>query len=380
MADFSFKTTLSITCPKQLSPFLSEELQQLGYRILSERQTGIDVVGSLNDSIELNLKLQTAHRILYLLAETVADTPDELYEWLARIPWEDYIPAPGYLAVTSRVNHPTINNSQFANLKTKDAIVDRIREKTGQRPNTGADTSKTVVFLFWDKQEARIFLDTSGESLSRRGYRLENTEAPMQESLAAALVKATGWKPGMHFINPMCGSGTLFTEAARRALNIDPAARRRHFGFMHIRGFDREVYKNLRKDLIKLRQSETSSIFIASDYSKAVMNAAQTNAEAAGIADIVTFKQCDFAATEVPDGDGIVILNPPYGERMGEKDFLDDTYQRIGTWFKKQCSGKKCFVFTSDLKLARKIGLKPFYQEKFYNTTLECYLLGYEIY
>ncbi|MCH8556605.1 MAG: methyltransferase [Balneolia bacterium] len=380
MGDFSKPSTISISCPKQLAPYLKSEAEALGFSPDSMRETGIDITGSLNDCIRLNLELRTAHRIHYLLDETKASDPDQLYKWLMTIPWEDWIPANGYVAVTSRVNHPTITNTQYANLKVKDAIVDRMREKTGRRPDAGSDLNRTVVFLFWDTKQARIFLDTSGESLSRRGYRVENTEAPMQESLGAALVMATGWKPDQHFINPMCGSGTLAIEAAMSGLAIEPGSRRRGFGFLHIKGFDRTVYKEERLRLRAARKELTGGRIIATDHDERSVAAARANAEAAGVDHLIEFHVCDFSETDVPEGDGVIIMNPPYGERMGNKQELAATYNEIGTWFKHKCTGKTGFVFTGDVPLSRKVGLKPFKNLLFYNTTIECRLLAYELY
>ncbi len=380
MSLFRKESVITLSCPRKLAPYLRKETEALGFRTTDFRETGLDVRGTLNDCIRLNLQLRTAHRVHYLIAETKADTPDALYTWLAGLAWEDWVPANGYIAVTSRVNHPTITNTQFANLKVKDAVVDRIRAKKGVRPNAGADLNKTVLFLYWDEKQARIFFDTSGESLSRRGYRVENTEAPMQESLAAALVMASGWVPGMHFINPMCGSGTLAIEAAMHAAGIEPAARRRNFGFMHINGFERAEYKKQRLALRAGRKDAVPGQIIATDHSPDTLEAARRNAKAAGVEAFITFACCDFSETPVPDGEGVILMNPPYGERLGIRHKLQQTYTEIGTWMKHEAKGKTGYVITSDPGLAKKIGLKPMVNQTFFNTTLECRFLGFELY
>lgn len=382
MADFQATSTISISCPKQLAPYLKSEVEALGFSPESMRETGLDVRGSLEDCLTLNLCLRTAHRVHFLISEAKIDTPDALYTWLKALAWEDWIPAKSYFSVTSRVEHPTINNTQFANLRCKDAIVDRFREVDGTRPDTGPDTTKSVVFLYWDKNQARIFMDTSGESLSRRGYRVANTEAPMQESLGAALVMATGWNPasGQAFINPMCGSGTLAIEAATLMMGYEPAARRRNFGFMHIAGFDRKLYKQKRMELRKNRLETSPARIIATDYDTKVIKAAQENAAAAGVGQFIEFKRCDFTKTPLPEGDGIILMNPPYGERLGDKDLLIETYEDIGDWFKQKGTGKTGFVFTGDVGLSKRVGLRAARKEAFYNTTLPCQLLEYELY
>lgn len=380
MSLFVKESIITLSCPRKLAPYLRQETEALGFRTRDFRETGLDVHGTLNDCIGLNLQLRTAHRVHYLLSEAKADTPDQLYNWLVNLPWETWIPRNGSIAVTSRVSHPTITNTQFANLKVKDAVVDRIRAKTGLRPDAGSELTKTVLFLFWDEKQARIFFDTSGESMSRRGYRVANTEAPMQESLAAALVMASGWKPGMHFINPMCGSGTLAIEAAMHAAGIEPAARKRNFGFMHINGFERAEYKKQRLDLRAGRKEAVPGQIIATDHDPHTLEAAQQNAKAAGVGELITFACCDFSETPVPEGDGVIVMNPPYGERLGIRHKLQQTYTEIGTWMKHQAKGKTGFVITSDPGLAKKIGLKPSVNQTFFNTTLECRFLGFDLY
>jgi len=165
-----------------------------------------------------------------------------------------------------------------------------------------------------------------------------------------------------------------------KGLGIEPASRRRNFGFMHILGFDREVYKKERRALIKARKETFSGKIIATDHSREALEAAQQNAKAAGVESMIEFRLCDFADTELPEGEGVIIMNPPYGERMGRKALLEETYTDIGSWFKHHAKGRRCYVFTGDLPLSKKIGLKPEETRKFYNTTIECRLLRYEIY
>ncbi len=387
MADFSTPGTISVSCPLQLAPFLEKELLDLGMTPINIRSTGMDVKGSLKDCIRLCLGLRTAHRVHFLLEETKIDTPDQLYGWLKKISWEDYIDANGYLSVTSRVDHPSISNTQFANLRVKDAVTDRIRSKKGRRPDSGPDLSKTVLFLYWDKDIARVYLDTTGESLSRRGYRRQQGPAPMQESLAAALVMQTGWpelmkKPGAVFVNPMCGSGTLAIEAALFAKGLEPGALRKNYGFMHITGYERTFYREIRKENLKKRETENiiTPVIIAADHDKNAIDAAMENAEAASVRDMIQFELCDVADTPVPDGEGAVLINPPYGKRIGETEALKDLYQKTGDFLKNSCAGKTGFVITGNPELGQKIGLKASSKKMFFNSTIECRLLEYELY
>lgn len=382
MADFSESSTISLTCPKGIVPYLKEELVELGFPIISERPAGIETRGTLEDCMKLNLCLRTAHRVHYLLKEFKAEDSDHLSEALFTIPWENYIDKYGFVSITSFIKNDTITNDQFANLVVKDAIVDRIRTKRGARPDSGADLTKSVVFLFWKGNEASIYLDTSGESISRRGYRIRNHTAPMQETLAASIIKASKWEPGQHFINPMCGSGTLAIEAALMALKRAPGLLSPNFGIKHILGFDEEKWNSLRSELKQesLKDFENHSRILATDIDPRAIEAAKKNAQTAGVDHLIEFDVCDFRDTEVPYGDGVVVFNPPYGERIGQDENLAGLYKTIGDFFKQDCSGKWGYVFTGNFALGKKVGLRTSRRIEFYNSTIECRLLEYELY
>ncbi len=380
MANFSQKSTISITCPVGLAPFLQKEVTDLGYQTNEVRDTGLEIKGTLNDCIRLNFHLRTAHRVHYLIDERPVDNPDTLFKWIKLMQWEDWIPPNGYFSVTSRVDHPTIDNDQYANLRVKDAVVDRIRFKESTRPDTGPDLNSTVLFLYWDKEIARIFIDTSGESLSRRNYRSASVSAPMQETLAAGIIYSTNWKPGMHFINPMTGSGTIAIEAALIASNRAPASLRNNFGFMHIRGYDPEYYKQLRDESKINSRKEIEAKIIATDQDQSAIRSAIKNAKTAGVDHLIEFEKCEFERTPVPEGDGVIVLNPPYGLRLEPGEDLRPLYKGIGDFLKSEGAGKTGYVFTANNALAKKIGLRSKSKTLFYNTTLECRLLEYELY
>ncbi len=380
MTNFLKPRKIRITCPTGLSPFLVEEIKKLGFTPDSTGKTGVEISASLSQTITLNFWLRTAHRVHALVEETVAKTPDQLTEWLKNISWEDWIPADGYISVTSRVDHSEIENTQYANLLVKDAIVDRIRSKTNIRPDSGPDLDKTVVFLYWTDDVARIFMDTSGESLSRRNYRSENISAPMQETLAAGIIRSTDWEPGQHFINPMTGGGTLAIEAALIAVNRAPASLRNNFGFMHIKGFDEEEYHAIRDAAKKSVKKQTEGKIIATDNDPSAIEAAKKNAQTAGVDYLIDFKTCDVAETPVPEGDGVIIVNPPYGIRLEPGEDLRPLYKKIGDYMKKEGAGKTGYVFTGNKALSKKIGLRSKSRTMFYNTTIECRLLEYELY
>ncbi len=347
---------------------------------LCEGIAWVETEGTMEDSIGLNLFLRTGQRVLFLLEEFDAKGPDELYKKMSRIEWEDIIPEEGYLCVTSSVKTPTINDSRFANLKCKDAIVDRMNTKFGRRPDSGPKRDKTVIHLYWKDEKCQVYLDTSGEPLSRRGYRRIPLKAPLQETLAAAVVLATGWRGDGHFINPMCGSGTLAIEAAMIGLNKAPGLLRSNFGFMHLKGFNGSSWKALRKKAAASAKKSFNGKIISTDISKEAVEAAKKNALTAGVAHLIDFGVCDYAETPVPEGGGVVVLNPEYGERLGKTEELKGTYKGIGDFFKKRCQGYKGYIFTGNLDLAKKVGLRTKRKILFFNSNIECRLLEYDLY
>ena len=233
---------VTITCNKRLSPYLSQEVKELGFEAEETFVTGVRIKGTINDCIRLNLNLRCASQVLYSLKQFDAINADDIYNNLHTYPWENVLPENGYFSVTSNVLNPTINNNMFANLRVKDAIVDRMREKTGKRPSTGAELTGAVIHLFWKNESAEVFIDTSGDSLARHGYRKIPGRAPMLEALAAATILATKWDRKSPFVNPMCGSGTVAIEAALIATNTRPGLSRLNYAFMHLLGYNENIY------------------------------------------------------------------------------------------------------------------------------------------
>lgn len=380
MEVFNTPGKIIITCNRKLSPYLQAEVRQLGFDIKRGFATGVELFATVNDCIRLNLNLHCASQVLYSLAAFPARNPDELYNALSAIAWEELIAFDGYVSVTSNVNNATITTPLFANLKVKDAIADRIKAKKGLRPDSGPDQHKTVVHLYWQDNQAEIYLDTSGETLAKHSYRKHPGKAPMLEALAAGVVYATGWDGQSAFVNPMCGSGTLAIEAALIATNRKPGLFRMNYAFMHILGYDEQVFFAERRRLKDQVNKKSTAVIIASDLSSEAVNIAQANAKTAGVDQLIDFHVCDFAETPLPDGKGVVVFNPEYGERMGTHTKLEATYSRIGDFLKQRCGGKRGYVFTGNPDLAKKIGLHTSRRVEFYNGKLDCRLLEYEIY
>ena len=380
MRTFSEKSKLLVTCAKGLAPLLVGELKTLGFPVEVEKTLGVFSRGSLDDTILLNLKLRTGFRVLYHLLDFSADSPADLYLHIRKIEWEKWLPLDGYFSVTSAVFTESINDTRYANLKCKDAIVDRFQDVCGQRPNSGSDRNKAVIFLYWRDRFCSVFLDTSGDSLSKRGYRKIPGVAPMQETLAAGVVLASAWRGQGHFVNPMCGSGTIAIEAALIALDKSPGLLRNNFGFMHLNGYDKSQYLKIRKDIRSKVKNTAECRIVVSDIDRRAVSAAEKNATTAGVNRFLEFEVCDFKNTEIPTGEGVVFLNPPYGKRMGQLQDLEKTYRDIGDFFKQKCMGYRGYIFTGNPQLQKKVGLRTKRRMIFYNSKIECRLLEYELY
>ena len=373
------KTTIMITTPRGLEKCLMEEVKALDLPVTWAGVSGVKTEGTLLDAMKLNLHLRTGHRVLFLLKSSLCRNADELYRSVAQIPWETIIPADGYVSVVSNVVNESITDTRFASLKCKDAIVDRIHKHKGRRPDAGPEQNSAVVNLYWHNNQAEVYLDTSGEPLSKRGYRKIPLSAPMQETLAAGVIETAGWKGAGHFVNPMCGSGTLAIEAALIGANRAAGLVRPSFGFMHTLLFDKEGWARLRAEALAAQRPLAGKI-IATDILPEAVAAAQQNAKTAGVENLIEFSACDFAETPLPQGNGVVVLNPEYGIRLGEESELAETYRKIGNFFKHKCQGYKGFVFTANTMLAGQIGLKSKRRYNFYSGKVECRLYEYELY
>lgn len=374
------KTKIVVTSQKGLIPFLKREIIGLNLPIISETLSSIETEGFFYDTMRLNLRLRTGHRVLFLIREFRCNTPSDLYKNSSKIKWEDYLDKNGYVCVTSSVDNPGITDNRFANLKVKDAIVDRIRKIFGTRPDSGPDRDRAVIHIFWKENLCSVYIDTSGEPLQKRGYRKIPFKAPMQETLCCATIMATSWSGDSHFINPMCGSGTLAIEAALIAANRAPGLVRDNYGFMHINGFEKNKWKELRKEAKKEINKAPHIKIIATDIDEEAIKGAKKNALTAGVDHMINFRVCDYKDTQIPEDKGIVVINPEYGRRLGEIKELEKKYKDIGDFFKKRCKGYMGYIFTGNLELTKKVGLRAKRRLIFFSSTIECRLLEYELY
>ena len=381
MQIFNTESRIIVTCSNRLSIYLEQEIKKLGYTPVRIFKTGVEIVGTMQDCIKLNLNLRCASQVLFSLKEFRAVNADDVYKIALDVAWENIIPAEGYFSISSNVSNETITNNLFANVKLKDAIADRFREKTGARPDSGSTLNGVVIHLYWKEEAAEIFIDTSGETLSKHGYRKIPGKAPMLESLAAGVIYATNWNRETPFINPMCGSGTIAIEAALMATNRVPGLYRSNYSFMHLQGYDTAMYEKEFEAIEAQVQENPSLKIIVSDISEDAINVSKINAGMAGVEDMLTYEVCDFQQTTLPEENGsIIIFNPEYGDRLGEEIALEETYSLIGDYMKKKCKGYTGYIFTGNLELAKKIGLKPKRRIEFFTSKIDCRLLEYELY
>ncbi len=381
MQIFKTNSRIIVTCSNRLSIYLEKEIVALGYTPVRIFKTGVEISGNMQDCIKLNLNLRCASQVLFSIKEFRAVNADDVYNVSMDVEWENIIPAEGYFSISSNVSNETITNNLFANVKVKDAIADRFRNKTGSRPDSGSTLNGVVIHLYWKEEAAELFIDTSGETLSKHGYRKIPGKAPMLESLAAGVIYATNWNKETPFINPMCGSGTIAIEAALIATHRVPGLYRSNYSFMHLQGYDKAMYEK-EFDAIEAQVVENPSLqIIVSDISEDAINISKVNAGMAGVEDMLTYEVCDFQQTTLPEVAGsVIIFNPEYGDRLGEEIELEETYALMGDYMKKKCKGYTGYIFTGNLELAKKIGLKPKRRIEFFTSKIDCRLLEYELY
>ena len=387
-----------ISCAKELSRWTEVEVRDLGYTPIEVTENTVVVRGDMRDVMKLNLKLRTAHRVLVPLLRADCRNIRDLYHLAKSIDWENLIEADGYFSVSSIVHNYTIRDTRIPSLYTKDAIADRMRERCQRRPDSGGENKGSAVFVYWERNEVIIYLDTSGEPLSKRGYRKIPGSAPMQETLAAACLMAMHWDKKSPFLSPMCGSGTPAIEAAMMALNKAPGALKGHFAFQSIKGYSRiipgetapriaprqhigaspeQIWKEIVLDAKNEEVTEVIPKIIATDISPEAVENAHTNAIAAGVAPYIEFKDCDFAETPIPQDKGCIFFNPEYGIRLGTVEELAPIYERIGTFMNEKCAGWTGGLITGNPDLARLVNLYYKTRVPFFNGPIDCRLFIY---
>ena len=366
------------SCPRGLEALLAEELAAAGARATEALPGGVAFEGDLRTCYRANLESRLATRVLAKVGRSGYRGERDVFEAALAVKWPDWFSEKQSIRVDVKAIRSTLKSLDFATLTIKDAVCDRFRADRGSRPDVDTRSPGVRIQAFLDSQTVTFYVDTSGEALHRRGYRRDAGEAPLKENLAAGIVRLTGWKPEEPLVDPMCGSGTIAIEAAMAALAIPPG-HARAFGFERLACHDREAWKDVRDAaLARRRPSERLPIFARDRYGDELKKA-RANLEAAGLVDCVEVKQADILDTRAPAASGVMIANPPYGERLGEDAALEEFYPRLGDTLKKYYAGWRCYLFSGDTRLPRLIRLAVSRRTPLYNGPLECRLYEYRM-
>ena len=365
-----------------LEPVLAKELTQLGANNVQIGRRMVSFTGDKEMMYRANFSLHTAIKVLKPIYRFKAQSADDVYEEIKKIDWSQYLDNEHTFAVDSVVFSEEFRHSKFVSYKVKDAIVDQFREKTGSRPNISVANPDLRLHIHIadvapGKSECTLCLDSSGESLHRRGYRQESVEAPLNEVLAAGMILMTGWKGDTDFIDPMCGSGTILVEAALIAHNMAPGLFRKEYAFEKWPDFDAELFDNIYNDDSKEREF-THHIY-GYDVDMKAVNTARLNVKAAGLTADITVEQQDFKDFTQPKEKSILVCNPPYGERISTPDLLG-TYRMIGERLKHQFLDNDAWILSYREECFEQIGLKPSIKIPLYNGSLECEFRKYQIF
>ncbi len=374
-----------VTCARGVEEITEAELREIGIPLTERVPGGVFFEGDQDALYRAHLWLRTANRVLLILRSFPVKTPDELYENLLLFKWETFLTEGLTFAVDCTIsgrNSIQLNHSHYARLKGKDAIVDRMRDKTGARPDVNTENPDIRVVLYIRDGICTLNMDATGDPLHERGYRARNALAPLKETLAASILKFAGWQPGLPLVDPMCGSGTLLAEGALMAANIAPGSLRARFAFMNWPDFHKPRWDSLVLEAAAKRREIPPGFFFGSDHDPEAVRQAKQAFTILGLSDIVQLEQKRFGEFQPPQVElpGWIVMNPPYGDRLGEVDQLKPLYKAMGDIFKQRCQGWKAAVFTGSPELMKEIGLKTKRKFPLWNGPIECRLLTFEMY
>ncbi|MCR9099494.1 MAG: THUMP domain-containing protein [bacterium] len=361
-----------------LEPVLAQELEQLGAQAIEPINRAVAFEGDKALLYRANLELRTALRILLPVHQGKVRTEDELYRLVRTVDWSQYMKVNDTLAVDGVTNSKFFTHSKYVALKTKDAIVDQFREATGRRPNVNVYAPRLRVNVHIFNDECTIALDSSDDSLHKRGYRLSSVEAPINEVLAAGMVLLSGWNADRPLLDPMCGSGTLVIEAGLIATQRAPQLNREHFGFKRWPDFDEALWAQI-LEAAKQRVRKSPVPILGSDKDFKAMRLTEQNAMAAGLEDTITVQRKKFEKLEPEVEAGMIIMNPPYDERLSEAD-IGAFYEMIGDQLKQRFTGFDAWIISSSTDGFKRLGLKSSQKIPLFNGALECRFVKYELY
>lgn len=358
---------------------LIDELKSFGAVEIRKGTRAVFFSGTLETMYTVNLKSRISLRVLKPILSFPVSNEQQLYDGIKKINWSEFLSADDTLAVDAVTVKSNLTHSLYIALKTKDAIVDQFRDKTGKRPDVDLRFPKVRINVHLSDNIASVALDSSGDSLHKRGYRVQAGEAPLNETLAAGMILLSGWNGNMPFSDIMCGSGTILIEAAMIARNIAPGSIRNEFGFERWIDFDAPLWESVKEKAKSFEKSNLDFPLIGIDRSHQVISHARENAKAAGVLNDLTFHEMPFEHYTPTESAQLIITNPPYGGRLTDTD-LFDLYKNIGDQLKKKYQGSTAWVLTANRDAAKYIGLHTSRKIQLYNGALECRFLKFELY
>lgn len=362
-----------------LEEVLAEELQELGAQEISVLKRAVSFEGDKEMLYKANLCLRTAVAILKPVEEFTASDDKILYEQASKIDWSQYLDLEQTFSIDATVFSTHFNHSKYVALKTKDAIVDQFRNKHGKRPDVDTQFPDIRINLHVNNDQFTVSLNSSGEPLNRRGYRQAGHEAPINEILAVGMLKLAGWTPEIQLVDPMCGSGTFLLEAAMITRNIPPGMKRADFSFMHWPDYDHDLWTKVYNEAVANINTNTAKI-LGSDMARRAVEITRTAAKIFEVDDIIKLEAKPFKRLAAPEGPGLLMMNPPYGERLNNDDDIAELYTMIGDTLKKSYSGYDAWILSSNMDALKHIGLRASKKMTLMNGALECKFQKFSMY
>lgn len=368
-------------CPRGLEALLAEDVAAAGGTDIRQVPGGVEFSGSLECCYRMNLESRIATRVLRRLAEGDYAREDDIYRLARGVDWPRLFAVERTIRIHVTAQRSPLKSIEFVTLRVKDAVCDCFRDATGRRPGVDTKAPDVRIHLFLTDRRATLYVDTSGEPLWQRGHKIAKVGAPLKENLAAGILRLSGWKPGVPLLDPMCGSGTFLLEAAQMSLDDAPGLGRGpgEFGFERLAGFDGGLWRRLRTEAAERRQPATALPIWGSDIAADAVARARQNLAHAGLDDLVQLDRADVLERTAPASTGILVANPPYGERLGEADELATLYPRLGDALKRNFAGWDCWFLSADNRLPKLICLKVARKIPLFNGPLECRLYGFRM-
>ena len=366
------------SCPRGLEALLAEDLVAAGVKDLKQIPGGVHFASEWPACYAANLHSRIATRILWRVAHGRYAKEDDIYNLALGTAWPTWFNAEQTIRVDVTAVKSPLKSLEFITLRIKDAICDRFRADVNKRPNVDTREPQVRMHAFITADECTLYIDTSGAPLYQRGLRQKTVEAPLKENVAAGILRLSGWQPGVPLLDPMCGSGTFLVEAAQMALGIAPGAGR-GFGFQQLKNFELELWKELLEEAMDAERPAADAQIYGSDISPVAVRAALANLDRAGLLPAVTLSTGDLLEIAAPAAQGILIANPPYGERLSELDELAAFYPLLGSALKRNFAGWNCYLLTADLRLPKLMRLTPSKKTPLYNGAIECRLFEFKM-